>query len=342
MRRRLNALLLAACLCGLADSGASVDSVVSTVRSSLRKKNKDGEVAAALEKIKPAERLEDRVIEILESEGAGPQTLGALQHLRDASRAMPVPPAPPPGMTPPPPPSADEEHEVWKSTRRRAMDYTGSLPDFICTETIHRLTDPAGNEQWQPSPTVVADLTFFEKKEQYKLVSLGGRPSDKSILDVGGSISQGEFGSLLASIFSPGSATDYRWDHWTILRKRPTYVFFYRIAASHRPHHLSFGVTGGKIVDTVAAQRGYAYIDQETNSITRISEEAEDIPADFPVQKSSAVVDYDYADVGGGRYLLPTRAEVRLDAGPLRSLNSVEFQNYRKFTAATSVKYGRF
>jgi len=39
-----------------------------------------------VDNLKLSERLEDRVIEILESEGAGPETLGALQRLRDDSR----------------------------------------------------------------------------------------------------------------------------------------------------------------------------------------------------------------------------------------------------------------
>jgi hypothetical protein len=337
---RSTAVLLALGLCAGATDFATVNSVVAAVRASYHKKGKDADVAAALAKAKLNERLEDRVIEILESEGAGPQTLGALQHLRDVSRLLPPPGEPPPGMTPPPPPSAVEEHKVWQATRSHALDYTQSLPDFMCTETVHRWQDPGGNEEWQPSPAVAAELSFFDREEHYKLVTVDGKPSQKSLLEVGGTMSQGEFGSLLGAIFDPHSETDYRWDHWTTLRKRPTAVFFYRIAASHRPSSLLFGPEGGKQEKAYAGQRGYVYIDRETNRVTRIAEDAENIPADFPVQKSRAVLDYDYFDIGGESFLLPMRAEIRLDAGKLQSLNSVEFSNYRKFTSASNVNFG--
>jgi hypothetical protein len=187
---------------------------------------------------------------------------------------------------------------------------------------------------------VVANLSFVEHQEQYKLATVDGKPSSKSLLEVGGTISQGEFGTLLRVIFDPPSETDYRWDHWTMLRKRPTAVFFYRVPAAHHPNHLVLTGEGGKQVRADAGQRGYVYIDRETNRVTRIAEEAEDIPADFPVQRSSAVLDYDYFDIGGEPFLLPLRAEIRLDAGQQQSLNSVEFSNYRKFTSASSLTFG--
>lgn len=339
MRVRLSAVLLAVCCWAAAGDGASVDSVVATVRASLRKKHKDAELAASLDKVTLTQHLEDRVIEILESAGAGPQTLGVLQRMRDQSRLLPVPSDPPPGMTPPPPPSAGEERQVWQSTGAKARDYTRSLPNFLCTETVHRWTDPDGKEAWQPSPTIVAELTFFEQKEHYKLLTVDGHAVKKSLLDVGGAMSQGEFGSMLATIFNPTSDTYYRWDHWTTLRKRPTYVYFFRISISHAPHRLFFGGADGKAVTTVTGEHGFLYIDRETGCVTRIMQEAENIPAGFPVQKSSTVMDYDYANIGGAPFLVPLRAEIRLDAGKAQSLNAVEFQAYRRFASGTSIDF---
>ena len=335
------AVLVAVCFWALAEDATSVNSMVAAVRNSIAKKHKDAETAAALDKMKLSQHLQDRVLEILESEGAGPQTLGALQRLRDRSRLLPEPPDPPPGMVSPPPPSFAEEHEVWQATAVRSLEYTRSLPDFICTESIHRWTDSDGQEEWQPAPTVVADLTFFEHKEQYKIVSVDGKPADSSFTQVGGAMSQGEFGAILATIFKPASDTDYRWDHWTILRKRPTYVYFFRIAAAHGPYRLHFGAAGGENAVATVGQHGYLYIDRESRGVTRISVDAEDIPADFPIRKSSAILDYGYADIGGRQFLLPLHVEVRIEAGTLRNLNSVEFQKYRKFSADANVNFGQ-
>jgi hypothetical protein len=342
MRVPLSAVvLLAVCLWAIAGDGVPVDSVVAAVRTSIARKHKDADTAAAIDKLKLAQHLEDRVIEILESEGAGPQTLGALQRLRDASRLLPAPPDPPGGMKPPPPPSSGEDQQVWQAAAGKARDYTRSLPDFVCSETIYRWTDPTRSENWQHSPTVVADLTFFDRKEHYQVKTVDGKPSDLPLPEVEGAISAGEFGTMLATIFEPASATDHRWDHWTILRTRPASVYFYRIATSHHPHEVWYRIGPGKALKAVAGLHGYIYIDPQTGSVTRISAAAEDIPADFPVHESNTVLDYDFADVGGRLYLLPLRAEVRIDSRDMLSLNAVEFHGYRKFGADATVSYGK-
>ena len=145
----------------------------------------------------------------------------------------------------------------------------------------------------------------------------------------------------MATIFKPASETDHRWDHWTILRKRPTSVYFFRVPASHHPHELWYRTGPDKAIFAVVGMHGYVYIDAETGSVTRISSVVEDIPHGFPVKKSATVLDYDYAEIGGRRYLLPLRAEVRVDAGDLQSLNAVEFHKYRKFGADAAVSYGK-
>ncbi len=341
MSVRLSTVLCAVCLAAMASDAVSVDSVVATVRTSISKKHKDAATAESLDDMKLAQRLDDRIIEILESEGAGPQTLGALQRMRDASRLLPAPADPPPGMIPPPPPSSEEEHQTWEAAAGKSRVYIRSLPDFVCTETIHRWADASGREDWHPSATVVADLTYFGQKENYKLLTVDGKPSDRALPDVGGAISQGEFGSMLAVISHPDVAPEFRWDHWTRLRKRSTSVYFFRVAASHHPHELWFRNGPNDIIKTVVGLHGYVYIDTQTDRVMRITSIAEDIPADFPVRKSSTVLDYEYADIGGTRYLLPLRAEVRIDSKNLQSLNAVEFRNYRKFQAETSVSFGK-
>jgi hypothetical protein len=340
MRVRLIAIFASVCFCAVGADGVPVESVVATVRTAIAKKRKDAATAAALDKLKLTQHLEDRVLEILESEGAGPQTLGALQRLRDASRLLPAPTDAPPGMAPPPPPSAEEEERAWRETAAKSQDYNRSLPNFLCTEIIHRWMDPTGQEAWQSTPTVVMDVSYFERKEQYSMVSVGGKRSTQSIAELDGAFSQGEFGTMLANLFDVNMEADHVWDHWTILRKRPTSVFFFRVPVGRHPHELNFRQPGGTLRTEVGLY-GYVYIDRETERVTRISATAEDIPRDFPVTRSYTVLDYDFADIAGERYLLPLRAEVRVDAGKLQGLNSVEFQKYRKFVSDTSISFGK-
>src|ERR1039457_6290100 len=94
MRFRLTAACLLACFAAAAQSASSVAAVVESVRQGLRLNHKDSQGAKALRKFKLAERLDDRTIESLESEGAGPDTVAELQEMRDASAHLPAPQVP--------------------------------------------------------------------------------------------------------------------------------------------------------------------------------------------------------------------------------------------------------
>src|ERR1017187_4241731 len=94
MRFRLTAVCLLACFAAAAQSASSVAAIVESVRQGLRLNHKDSQVAKSLRKFKLAERLDDRTIETLESQGAGPATVAELEQMRDASAHRPVPPVP--------------------------------------------------------------------------------------------------------------------------------------------------------------------------------------------------------------------------------------------------------
>jgi hypothetical protein len=71
----------------------------------------------------------------------------------------------------------------------------------------------------------------------------------------------------------------------------------------------------------------------------RISLEAQNIPASFPVQQAGTVLDYDYAEISGTQYILPLRAVVRMRTSKFLSKNEVEFRMYRKFGAEATIKF---
>src|ERR1017187_9360966 len=91
---RLSAVCLLACFAAAAQSASSAATVVESVRAGLRLNHKDSQIAKALRKFRLAERLDDRTIETLESEGAGPGTVAELEQMRDASAHLPVPQVP--------------------------------------------------------------------------------------------------------------------------------------------------------------------------------------------------------------------------------------------------------
>src|SRR3989442_7522536 len=106
MRFRVVLLLLALSLAGADQMKMSVEQLFSFLRSSIKLKQDDRQVADYVKKIKLSNRLEERAIEELQGEGLGPKTVQALHDLSAASASLPAPPPPPPKpavVTIPPP-----------------------------------------------------------------------------------------------------------------------------------------------------------------------------------------------------------------------------------------------
>lgn len=338
MRVRLLTAALAVCICSFAQTALSVDQLVSFIRSSIKLKQSDKEVAGFLEKVKMTQRLDDRTIEELQGEGAGPKTVAALHALRDASASLakPAPMKPKPAPVPIPPPSAEEQARVISEVRENALNYTKNLPDFICTQVTRRYVDPSGMEFWQAEDVITARLSYFEQKEDYKLILVNNRMAqNESMHSLGGATSTGEFGSMLREIFEPRTQARIEWERWATLRGKRAHVLKYRVAQMNSQWHIDYEHQ----LDIIPAYSGLIYVDRDTNMVLRVTLEAEDIPASFPVQQASTMLDYDFTNISGRDFLLPLRAVVRMRHDKYLSKNEVEFRMYRKFTADTEIKF---
>jgi hypothetical protein len=337
MQLRFHVALLAICLGAAAQTRGTVDEVVSAVRASLQAHRTDSQAAKDLRKLKLFERLDDRTVEILQSEGAGPETVAQLNLMRDRSAGLHWPKTA--AIEEPPPPSLAEQQQIWNAAHENSLTYTESLPDFMCSEVVQRYTDPNDKGSWRLHDTLILKLSYFDKQEEYKLVSVNNRPTRLSYEQMGGAITEGEFGSMLAAVFALKSRTNRTWDHWTILRSRPTHVFAFYIAAANSDYAITSGTSARDEERVKAGQRGYVYIDDATKMVVRVTAAAVGLPRDFAVQKVNLLLDYDFIDVGGKSYLLPLHSETLLDAPPYQHRNETDFLAYKKFQADTTVTY---
>src|SRR5262249_6641877 len=144
------------------------------VQSSHKLGHSDKQIADYVKTIKMTERLDPATVEDL---GGGPRTQEALRNLMTASVSLPAPkpPAPKPVAQPVPPPDAAEQQKALAAAREYALDYSKRLPNFICTQVTRRYEDPSGLEFWQGQDTVVEKLSFFEQKEDYKLLFVNNK-----------------------------------------------------------------------------------------------------------------------------------------------------------------------
>lgn len=335
LRIAVSALLV--CLWAYAQATMSVDQLAVFVRSSLKLKHPDKQVAAYVSKIKLSERLDESTIETLQGEGAGPKTLGSLRQLSAASSTLPKPQPiePPRAPAPIPPPSAQEQKRIIEAVREYALNYSKTLPNFLCTQVTRRYFDPSGIESWQMMDVITARLSYFEQKENYQLVLVNNQVTSQSYHSLGGATSTGEFGSMLREIFEPESHAHVEWQRWATLRGRRAYVFAYRVAQPDSRWRINYQ----REQEIIPGYRGLVYVDRDTEMVLRVTLEAEDIPPSFPVQEARTTLDYDYAQIAGRDHLLPLRAVVRMRSGKLLTKNEGEFRLYRKFTTEANVTF---
>ena len=234
------------------------------------------------------------------------------------------------------PPSAEEIGTVVAQARDIALQYTRTLPNFLCTQNVRR--DIEKGNSWKQRDTLTIDVGFSAEGERYKLIAIDGAPTRKTLAHVGGWNSNGEFGSLLQAVFKPEAHADFHWERWADFRGRRTHVLSYRIAREHSNYTIT---TAGFLRKSSlrTGMTGEVYIDRETLRVMRLTAGDDGLPPGWSIRHSESALEYDYADVGGERFLLPARVELSIEAKDSRMRNRIEFSNYRRFSSDAAISF---
>jgi hypothetical protein len=239
---------------------------------------------------------------------------------------------------------------VIEAARRWALRYSQTLPDFVCTEFIHRYQNWTGTDfQFD---TLTFRVSFYRQREAYELVARNQRPSHQRVESLNGSITRGEFGSALRLVFDDASAAVFEAQRPKRIEGRAVATYGYAVRLESSRYELEYG--SHRIV---SAYHGSVYIDPSTSRVLRLTTEV-DPPADFPIRQVATTIDYDLRAIGEEQYLLPIRAEVRMFELPseevlkrlsrndaatarrgVRYRNIVEFRDYRKFSADSKLTF---
>lgn len=323
-------------------SGLSYDQLRTMIRSSINNGLNDRDIASYLKNQSLRFSLSDAVIEDFVGLGVGPRTVDALRKLQVESQGKPAPDleAAKAERRPqqPPPPSKEEQERILAEARRNALEYTQRLPDFVCLQITRRYVDPSGLEMdWLKYDEVKTRVSFVEGSENYEMVSVNNQVVDKSLQDLGGATSTGEFGSMLASLYAPETAAHFTWARHSLLRGHPVYVFRFEVPRSRSDWRLTFRGAGAD--EIITAYSGLVYVDKETERTLRIQMDAVDVPSTFPIREAGSVLDYDYIEIAGNDFLLPLKARVRMRTGRDITRNDVEFRLYRKFSAEATISF---
>ena len=237
-----------------------------------------------------------------------------------------------------PPPTADEMEAIVGGARKRALDYSKSLPNFICVEVTNRSVDQAGNGKWKHRDSIAELLTYHDSRESRSTLEVNGKRSSLTRADMNSTwpISVGEFGALLNLVFAPTSKTHFEWKEAGTLGdgSGTLQALSYRVARENATLDLS------ESNNTIGVGfHGLVYIDAATSGVRRITIEGDDLPHNFSMHAAAMTVDYDYVNISGREYLLPVRSTVTLQRHHKQvELNEIAFRNYRRFASRTKIK----
>jgi hypothetical protein len=200
---------------------------------------------------------------------------------------------------------------------------------------MRRVSGTASDPEWQMYDSLTIRLSYFEQKEDYKLVLRNNQITDQDYRTVGGATVTGDFGSLMKEIFERSSQARFEWDHWATIRTRLAMAFSYRIAQPNAKWHVGFGGD----YDIVPASKGLVFVDATSHEVVRITWEADNMPPTFPVKSVQEILDYGYTDLSGQQYLLPLKAQTLMASDENLTKLETEFRLYRKYSAESILKF---
>ena len=126
----------------------------------------------------------------------------------------------------PPAPNAEEQAAIIEEVREYALNYSKSLPNFLSTQVVRRYQANAPGSRynthssepsWVQVDLLTLRLSYFDQKEEYKLIMHNNSPTTQDYKTIGGATSTGEFGSMLRDIFEPRTHARFWWDGWARL-----------------------------------------------------------------------------------------------------------------------------
>jgi hypothetical protein len=242
------------------------------------------------------------------------------------------PAAGPPTAAPPTAgPSADSvptrSLPLIERARVAAFEFSEKLPNFICKEFMARSTQH-GRGSEMPLDVVSAEIIYADAQESYRDVKIDGRPTAKSLPEIGGSWSTGEFASTLLELFHPDTKAQFRSGGASSISGFSAQVYDFQVRSENSRWRLQVGSQ-----TLIAAYGGSVWVDPATARVLRIEMQARSIPPDFPMDAVESAVDYSFVTIGGASVLLPVHAEsLGCERGTSNcSHNIIDFRNYHEY-----------
>jgi hypothetical protein len=226
--------------------------------------------------------------------------------------------------------------ELLRRSFEWAQTYNQKLPNFVCEQNTTRYYEQSRASGWQAVDIVTARVVYEDGKEDYRDITVGGKRTNKSMMELGGSTSTGEFASTLRSLFDPGRAS-FKFAESTTVGEETGAVYDFKVPLANSDWAIT---VGGQTLHP--AYSGSIWVVKSTGEVRRIEYGADKIPKDFPDDEVQTAVDYEDVSLGTPtKYLLPVKAEVlACNRGTtFCTKNTIEFRNYHKYSGESTIVF---
>jgi hypothetical protein len=223
-----------------------------------------------------------------------------------------------------------------QETQQWALTFTNGLPNYVCDQLTTRYMQRTRRSDWEPQDVISAKVVYEDGHEDYREISVDGKKTNKSMMDLGGSTSMGEFASTLRSIFSSGTDAEFKLYESSSVGGNAAAIYDFKVALHNSDWLIK---VGGQ--ELLPAYSGSVWVDKHSAEVRRIEMQADNIPKDFPLDSIEMTIDYDKVRLGTQEYLLPIHSEnLSCWRGqPVCTKNAIDFRDYHKFTGESTIEF---
>lgn len=234
-------------------------------------------------------------------------------------------------------PAADPRMAFIEEAKSASTGFLGSLPNFVCAQQTTRYVSEAKGKDWQAVDVLAVDVVYEGGREKYEHLTINGKPSKKPA-EESGAWSTGEFGTVLADLFSPSTAAKFRYSRTEKIAGFEGSVYKFDVERPHSHWKIYF-----RSQWIMPAYRGSLWLDKKTARVLRIEMQATDVPKEFLADTTESAVDYELVSLGTQKFLLPVHAEVLtcMRGTSTCDKNVIEFRNYHKFSGESTIQFAK-
>ncbi|HEX3684362.1 MAG TPA: hypothetical protein VHU83_17640 [Bryobacteraceae bacterium] len=221
-------------------------------------------------------------------------------------------------------------------TKAWAMTFTNGLPNYVCDQLTTRYIQRSRSSGWEPLDVLTAKVVYEDGHEDYRDITVGGKKTNKSMMELGGTTSTGEFASTMHSLFSQQTNAEFKLYESTSVDGSAAAIYDFKVMLRRSDWLIK---VGGQ--ELLPAYSGSVWIDKSTGEVRRVEMQADNVPKDFPFDSIQMAVDYDKVHLGTSEFLLPVHSEnLACQRGsPICTKNTIDFRDYHKYTGESTIEF---